>query len=304
MKEKMHSFSVEDAKLYGVHKAIILQNLRFWLDKEWANLKRDEEDSGPKVKSLHGKTYVWTYNSAKAFAELFPYIPSRTISRYLLELEEEGAIVSGVFNKVKYDKTKWYSMPEYCISQNGQSESLFDESDGIFDESDAQLGEPIPDINSYINSDINTYSFGDSSNREIVPAKKERPKDLIWEALLSACGMSSEKLTTPERARTNKACKELKMVGASPEEIFHRAGIFKVLWPGIKVTPMGLVNHWSECEDNNAVGLFTSKARDKELDRLRDEENRKMQDEQIFRDMVERGVIDEFGNAINQKEIG
>ena len=34
-----HSFEVEDAVKYGVEKAIILNNLRFWLEKNRANRK-------------------------------------------------------------------------------------------------------------------------------------------------------------------------------------------------------------------------------------------------------------------------
>lgn len=76
-----HSFEVEDAVKYGIEKAIILNNLRFWLENR-ANRKNISDGQ------------VWTYNSAEAFELLFPYMKARTIARYLRELEFDGVIIS------------------------------------------------------------------------------------------------------------------------------------------------------------------------------------------------------------------
>lgn len=94
-----HSFDVEDAIQYGVEKAILLFNLRFWLTKNKAN-KTNIHDG-----------YYWTYNSREAFAELFPYMNPRTIGRYMQELEEQGIVKSGKYNKTAWDRTKWYTIP-------------------------------------------------------------------------------------------------------------------------------------------------------------------------------------------------
>lgn len=114
MKDRYHSFSVEEAKKYGIEKAILLSNIRFWLDKNKANEKNIHEYTD-------GKEYYWTYNSAKAWEKLFPYMSAKSIGRWLLELEKSGEIISGVFNENKYDKTKWYSTFSYSIAQNEQS---------------------------------------------------------------------------------------------------------------------------------------------------------------------------------------
>jgi len=100
-----HSFSIEDAKRYGVERAIILKHLRFWLDKNVANGRHCHEG------------YYWTYNSARAFAELFPYWSSNKIQKLLKAMEDEGLIISGCFNENPYDRTKWYSMPEYHVDE-------------------------------------------------------------------------------------------------------------------------------------------------------------------------------------------
>lgn len=93
-----HQFKIEVAIKYGVEEAVILNNLAFWIEHNKANNKHFYED------------YYWTYNSARAFEELFPYFNSKKISRLLNKLEELGAIKSGNYNAVAYDRTKWYTI--------------------------------------------------------------------------------------------------------------------------------------------------------------------------------------------------
>ena len=63
----IHSFDIDDAVKYGMTEAVILHNLRFWIEKNKANGKH-----------FHDGRY-WTYNSVKAFEELFPYLTYRNI---------------------------------------------------------------------------------------------------------------------------------------------------------------------------------------------------------------------------------
>lgn len=112
--DKEHHFKIEEAKKYGIEKAIILYNIRFWLDKNRANKKN--------IFNKDGKDYFWTYNSSAAYGELFPYMAESSIRRYLVELEtEDGVLISGNFNKMGYDRTKWYTTIEHSIDQNEQS---------------------------------------------------------------------------------------------------------------------------------------------------------------------------------------
>ena len=101
-----HSFDVNTAVRHGIQAAILIENLRFWLLKNIANKK-----------NLHEGHY-WTYNSAKAFAELFPYISEDAIQRILKKLEAEGIIFTGNFNNNPYDRTKWYRLNEEYLSAN------------------------------------------------------------------------------------------------------------------------------------------------------------------------------------------
>lgn len=96
----MHSFSVDVAKEVGVNAAILLQSIKFWCAKNKANGKNEHEG------------LYWTYNSVKAWQELYPYLGKSAIDSALKKLEERGYIRIGNFNKIAYDRTKWYAITE------------------------------------------------------------------------------------------------------------------------------------------------------------------------------------------------
>ena len=100
-----YHFNVEIAKKYGSDCATIIHNLAFWQKKNQANNI-----------NLHASLY-WTYNSARAFSELFPWISEQKMKRYLKSLEEAGVLKSGNFNKSAYDRTKWYTVIDKKICE-------------------------------------------------------------------------------------------------------------------------------------------------------------------------------------------
>lgn len=110
-----HHFNVGEATKYGIAKAVLLYNIRFWLNKNMSNKKNKHKHTDKNI-------YYWTYNSGKAFEKLFPYLKSKNISRWLLELERDEVLLSGNFNKVKYDRTKWYTIKnEFIIKCNNDT---------------------------------------------------------------------------------------------------------------------------------------------------------------------------------------
>ena len=136
-----HVFNIEDAEQHGVDAAIILYNLKFWLDHNKANGTHINDG------------YVWSYNSAKAMADLFPYWTSNKIQKLMKKLENDGVVIVGNYNKMAYDKTKWYTLPSYSLQPNGSSLS----ADRLNPYS--QKAQPIPDvitneITDIINTDI------------------------------------------------------------------------------------------------------------------------------------------------------
>ncbi|SOB60616.1 protein of unknown function [Pseudodesulfovibrio profundus] len=103
-----HGFDVEVARAYGVEAAIILNCFHFWAQKNAANKKHIHDG------------LVWTYNSRKALAEIFPYWNENKIRRILEKMEKEGLIVTGNYNPSGYDRTKWYAISAQCICQFSQ----------------------------------------------------------------------------------------------------------------------------------------------------------------------------------------
>lgn len=99
-----HSFNIELAKEYGILEAILLKNIWFWIEKNRAN-----------EKNFYDGTY-WTYNSTRAFNELFPYVSEKSIKRALRGLKEKGIIKTGNYNKSSYDRTLWYAFTDLGLS--------------------------------------------------------------------------------------------------------------------------------------------------------------------------------------------
>lgn len=129
-----HHFDVEDAKRYGIECAILLYNIRFWIAKNKAN------------KSNFYDGRFWTYNSAKAFSELFPYMSRPQIARHLRKLEKLGVLISDNFNTVGYDKTKWYSiLDNVCTELNNPCTKMNKDSSEI-NKGELKNEQPIPDI--------------------------------------------------------------------------------------------------------------------------------------------------------------
>lgn len=126
-----HYFDIHVAKSYGVNCAIILQNIWHWVRKNEANGKHFHDG------------YFWTYNSTKAFSDLFPYLSQRQIETALKKLKDDGVIITGNYNEMKYDRTLWYAITEKgkCILHSCEMD-FTPEGNGFTPDV-----KPIPDIN-------------------------------------------------------------------------------------------------------------------------------------------------------------
>ena len=81
----------------------------------------------------------------------------------------------------------------------------------------------------------------------VVQKKVTRPPDLLWDALAVALGDTpGERVTETQRGVRNRALKELREVGATPEQLRERAMEYRRQWPDVTLTAMGLVKHWAQ----------------------------------------------------------
>lgn len=139
------SFDTDVAKDVGADAATIFHNILFWIRKNQANGVH-----------FHDGHY-WTYNSMNAFEKLFPHLSFKVVRTSLAKLERSEYVITGNFNKNKYDKTKWYALgrkglnyinpKNLTICPNGQinmptTANQYDRE-----------GKPIPDSKPYINTD-------------------------------------------------------------------------------------------------------------------------------------------------------
>lgn len=158
-----HSFNVNVAKEFGILEAILLNNLEYWIAKNKAN--------GTNFYDGH----YWTFNSTKAFNELFPYVSQRQIQNALKKLKEKGIIQTGNYNKSSYDRTLWYAFT--TEGETIMQKCKMDYADLLQDNANKGNGtcnnvEPIPNINTNdkttnINSNINS-----NENNVIEPVKE------------------------------------------------------------------------------------------------------------------------------------
>lgn len=98
-----YSFNGEIAAMYGVDEAVFIHNLYWWIKKNKANGRHLKDGR------------AWTYNSARAFSELFPFWSLDKVKRMTAKLEKAGAVICANYNDLSFDKTKWYSLSDDVI---------------------------------------------------------------------------------------------------------------------------------------------------------------------------------------------
>lgn len=80
--------------LKNVHEAIILQQVQYWLSRS----------------NFIFNNRKWVYNTLDEWHEQFPWITKKSVGDKFRSLEKKGILIVGNFNKLKYDRTKWYSI--------------------------------------------------------------------------------------------------------------------------------------------------------------------------------------------------
>lgn len=189
-----HFFPIQLAIVVGERRAIILSNIQYWIEKNRAN-----------GKNFHDGRY-WTYNSTKAFTGIFPYLTQRKIEHALNALQKEGYLLTGNYNKAKYDRTCWYALgdkaiPYFYLSNTAEtlishnSEMDMTKTSNGFTES----VEPIPDINTDNKPDNKHYGISDAEVAEIVE---------IWNSIIGVPNIRSMTKTSSRFKALNARFKD------------------------------------------------------------------------------------------------
>ena len=142
-----HHFNTDYALKYGIEESIVINNLQFWIIKNKANKKHLIENR------------TWTYNTYKAFSEIFPYWNEHKMKRILDSLVIQKVILRENYNKSGYDRTCWYAfVDEKCFLDNCNNH-IAELQNGS-----NRTATPIP----YNNTNTNTYK-----NKFVKPTPKE-----------------------------------------------------------------------------------------------------------------------------------
>jgi hypothetical protein len=88
------------AREIGLNEAIVLQQVHYWLQRS-----RHRIDG-----------VLWVYNSYPKWQQQFSFWSVETVKRTIVSLERKGLLKSGNFNKMKADKTKWYTI-DYGVAR-------------------------------------------------------------------------------------------------------------------------------------------------------------------------------------------
>lgn len=134
-----HHFDVDLAVRYGMVEAILINHFEYWIE-----LNRTND------KNYYDGRY-WTFNSMKALVEIFPYLTEKKIRTALKNLQDDGLILTGNYNRSAYDRTLWYAFSDLAesILPKRQMDST-KKANGF-----TEKGRPIPDNNTPNNTDDN-----------------------------------------------------------------------------------------------------------------------------------------------------
>lgn len=135
------------AKAIGLNEAIFLQQLHYFL----------------RISKNHAEGRSWVYNTIKDWQVEFSFWSLKTVQRTIENLELSGLVLStDKFNKMKMDKTKWYS-----IDYQKLSEILPESEKEPFGQND--LMETPKNENAFSQNDQMSFSQNDQSNNQRDP---------------------------------------------------------------------------------------------------------------------------------------
>lgn len=148
-----YSFNLQIAAKYGLAESVFLKNISYWVFQNKSNNIH-----------FHDGRY-WTFNTQKAFAQLFPFWTRQNLRRVIDSCKKHGLILTGNYNKISYDRTNWYTLSDKGLSlfsilndltlvNNNHDLGENQPRDGLEPTKRVvATNQPIPDINTDINTD-------------------------------------------------------------------------------------------------------------------------------------------------------
>lgn len=97
----IHSYNVEIAIEYGIEEAILIQHFAHWIGEHAAN----------GINLQEGR--FWSYDKTDALYAILPEFKNKKKIEYFInKLVDKDILIKGNFNKVKFDRTLWYTFTD------------------------------------------------------------------------------------------------------------------------------------------------------------------------------------------------
>ena len=150
--ERVMMFHPYIAKALGLNEAIFLQQLHYWLNRK------------PHMIEERG----WVYNAYKSWQEQLCFMSESTVKRTIKNLIDKGIIITANFNKLKFDRTLWYSIDYDKLDQIVEMEmSNMTLPLGQIDTmEETSLTPPIPSNNTSITTNNNIYTHDEKKEKK------------------------------------------------------------------------------------------------------------------------------------------
>ncbi len=148
----------------GINHAILLQQMHYWLRGS-----KHEHDG-----------HTWVYNSYAEWQKQLPWLTVRGVRKVIGDLERDGYIVSGTFNRMAFDKTKWYRIDyaAVCGIEQTMCHEVSDDGPEMADDVSsgdtsevAQSDTPIPETTQ---ETTNTHSASAQKGRDRLSERFDR----------------------------------------------------------------------------------------------------------------------------------
>lgn len=138
-------------ELQEVEVPIFIENLSYWIRKNYANNKHFHEGQ------------YWSYNSYPAFAKIYPFWSEQTIRRIIKRAVKYGLLIIGNFNRKKYDNTNWYTLTDKALAFYPALHGLILHTPVEIDSTPVEIDRPIPKLlpsssNNTITTSVNSSS--------------------------------------------------------------------------------------------------------------------------------------------------
>lgn len=155
------------ATLIGLSESIVIQQVHYWI--------KTNEEANRNFYDGH----FWTYNTYAEWQKQFPFWSESAVQKIFLRLEKQGYLISGNYNKLKFDRTKWYRINYDKLQMLDDSPSC---TKSIMEHSQKAL--PIPETTTKNNKKINKGNFKEismyfSTFAANYPDEIENPDEII-----------------------------------------------------------------------------------------------------------------------------